>query len=297
LIQFWYAWFSGFSAITAFDQYFITLYNIVFTSFPVLIVGIFDQDVNDKVSIEHPGLYTPGQQSKYFNKKIFLFQIFKATLTSAFIFFIGYGAFQGLNMHPGTGKDASDYQTFATCLETSLVFIVSLQMALDTQYWTAINHFFLWGSIAMFFLFLFMMYSNTLYSILPNTFFFVGAARNSYAVPTLWFTVLLTVAICILPVLGWRYYLQLVNPSLSYQARMGYRDYKTGKEQPPIGLETEFSRNNIERRSNTHMQRTLTRQSQRRQAGQESGGQETGEQMGRLIMDGTVRRSTRRKKN
>ena len=91
----------------------------------------------------------------------------------------------------------------------------------------------------------------------------------------------------------------MVNPSLSYQARMGYRDYKTGKEQPPIGLETEFSRNNIERRSNTHMQRTLTRQSQRRQAaeGVDGNSGETGEQMGRLIMDGTVRRSTRRKKN
>ena len=78
------------------------------------------------------------------------------------------------------GTDASDFQTFTCILETCVIFVVSLQLAMDTNYWTALNHFFLWGSVAMFFLFLFMMYSNTIYSLVPNMMLFVGVARNTY---------------------------------------------------------------------------------------------------------------------
>lgn len=34
---------SLFSLQTVYDQYFITLYNIVYTSLPVLAMGVFDQ--------------------------------------------------------------------------------------------------------------------------------------------------------------------------------------------------------------------------------------------------------------
>lgn len=34
---------SAFSSQTVYDQYFITLYNIVYTSLPVLAMGVFDQ--------------------------------------------------------------------------------------------------------------------------------------------------------------------------------------------------------------------------------------------------------------
>ena len=80
---------------------------------------------------------------------------------------------------------------------------------------------------------------------------------------------------------------------------MGYRDYKNGKEQTPIGLETEFSRNLGPRRSSrdTHMQRTLRESQRRKNTTRFRDVNETGEQMGRLIMDGVVRRSTRRKRN
>lgn len=180
MVQFWYAWWNGFSAQTVYDEFFVTLYNVVFTSMPILVVGIFDQDVNDKVSIERPNLYLPGQKSKFFNKSIFLMSIMKAVITSAIIYFCCFGALQGLNMNGLNGTDASDFQTFTCILETCVIFVVSLQLAMDTNYWTALNHFFLWGSVAMFFLFLFMMYSNTIYSLVPNTMLFVGVARNTY---------------------------------------------------------------------------------------------------------------------
>ncbi|MGH0181798.1 UNVERIFIED_CONTAM: hypothetical protein FKN15_007675 [Acipenser sinensis] len=43
LVHFWFGFFCGFSAQTVYDQWFITLFNIVYTSLPVLAMGLFDQ--------------------------------------------------------------------------------------------------------------------------------------------------------------------------------------------------------------------------------------------------------------
>lgn len=48
------------------------------------------------------------------------------------------------------------------------------QIGLDTGYWTAINHFFIWGSLAIYFAILFAMHSNGLFDMFPNQFRFVG---------------------------------------------------------------------------------------------------------------------------
>lgn len=56
---------------TVFDPMYISVYNLFYTSLPVMAVGIFDQDVNDKNSLLYPKLYAPGLQNMLFNKKEF----------------------------------------------------------------------------------------------------------------------------------------------------------------------------------------------------------------------------------
>lgn len=51
------------------------------------------------------------------------------------------------------------------------------QIGLDTGYWTAINHFFIWGSLAVYFAILFAMHSNGLFDMFPNQFRFVGESQ------------------------------------------------------------------------------------------------------------------------
>ena len=46
LVQLFYAPFCGFTAQTIFDPLYITLYNVVFTSMPVMLVGIMDQELS-----------------------------------------------------------------------------------------------------------------------------------------------------------------------------------------------------------------------------------------------------------
>ncbi|XP_074150567.1 putative phospholipid-transporting ATPase IM isoform X1 [Sminthopsis crassicaudata] len=217
LVHFWFGFFCGFSAQTVYDQWFITLFNIVYTSLPVLAMGIFDQDVNEQNSMDYPNLYGPGQLNLLFNKRKFFICIAHGVYTSFALFFIPYGAFY--NVAGEDGKHIADYQSFAVTIATSLVIVVSVQIALDTSYWTVINHVFIWGSIAVYFSILFTMHSDGIFDIFPNQFPFVGNARHSLTQKNIWLVILLTTVVSVMPVITFRFLKVVLYPTLSDQVR------------------------------------------------------------------------------
>lgn len=79
---------------------YISVYNLFYTSLPVLAIGILDQDVNDKNSILYPRLYTPGLQNLLFNKREFLRSSLMGFFASAVLFLIPYGKVFPINFRP-----------------------------------------------------------------------------------------------------------------------------------------------------------------------------------------------------
>uniref|UniRef100_A0A8C1NLD9 Phospholipid-transporting ATPase n=1 Tax=Cyprinus carpio TaxID=7962 RepID=A0A8C1NLD9_CYPCA len=201
LVHFWYGFLCGFSAQTVYDQWFITLFNIVYTSLPVLAMGLFDQV--SLYSLRFPNLYRPGQLNQLFNKRKFFTCTLQGVCTSFILFFIPYGAF--MTAVRDDGAHISDQQTFAVTIATSLVIVVSVQIGLDTNYWTAVNHFFIWGSLAVYFAILFAMHSDGIFTIFPNQFPFIGTARNSLNQKIVWLVILLTTVVCIMPMVAVRF--------------------------------------------------------------------------------------------
>jgi phospholipid-translocating ATPase len=57
---FWYEVFCDFDMTYLFDYTYILMFNLFFTSVPVAIMGVLDQDVSDKVSLAVPELYRRG---------------------------------------------------------------------------------------------------------------------------------------------------------------------------------------------------------------------------------------------
>nr|XP_033791803.1 phospholipid-transporting ATPase ID-like isoform X2 [Geotrypetes seraphini]XP_033791812.1 phospholipid-transporting ATPase ID-like isoform X2 [Geotrypetes seraphini]XP_033791822.1 phospholipid-transporting ATPase ID-like isoform X2 [Geotrypetes seraphini]XP_033791829.1 phospholipid-transporting ATPase ID-like isoform X2 [Geotrypetes seraphini]XP_033791838.1 phospholipid-transporting ATPase ID-like isoform X2 [Geotrypetes seraphini] len=231
LVHFWYAFFCGFSAQTVYDEWYITLYNLVYTSLPVLGMSLCDQDVDDHWSMEHPLLYEPGQMNRYFNKKEFVKCVIHGIYSSLILFFVPYGA-----MYDAVRDDAkaiSDYQSFALMAQTCLLLVVSIQIGLDTSYWTAINHFFIWGSLAVYFAITFTMYSDGLYLIFTAFFPFIGAARNSLNQPNVWLAIFLTTVLCILPVVGYRFLKAELRPSFTDKVLRKIRETKRRPPPPP----------------------------------------------------------------
>uniref|UniRef100_A0A8D3EET1 Phospholipid-transporting ATPase n=1 Tax=Scophthalmus maximus TaxID=52904 RepID=A0A8D3EET1_SCOMX len=213
MVHFWFGFFCGFSAQTVYDQYFITLYNIVYTSLPVLAMGIFDQDVPDHRSLEYPKLYEPGQLNLLFNKKEFFICIAQGIYTSVVLFFVPYAVLSDASQ--SNGVPLADYQTFAVTTATALVIVVSVQIALDTGFWTVINHVCVWGSLGSYFTIMFALHSQSLFRIFPNQFHFVGSAQSTLLQPVVWLTIALATAICIVPVLAFRFLKLDLKPQLS----------------------------------------------------------------------------------
>ncbi|XP_036931372.1 phospholipid-transporting ATPase ID isoform X1 [Acanthopagrus latus] len=231
MVHFWFGFFCGFSAQTVYDQYFITLYNIVYTSLPVLAMGIFDQDVPDKRSLEYPKLYEPGQLNLLFNKREFFICIAQGIYTSVVLFFVPFAVLSDATQ--STGVPLADYQTFAVTTATALVIVVSVQIALDTGFWTVINHVFVWGSLGSYFTIMFALHSQTLFRIFPNQFHFVGSAQSTLLQPVVWLTIALATAICIVPVLAFRFLKVDLKPQLSDTVR--YTQLVRQKKRKPIG--------------------------------------------------------------
>ncbi|XP_004835485.1 probable phospholipid-transporting ATPase IM isoform X2 [Heterocephalus glaber] len=244
LVHFWFAFFCGFSAQTVYDQWFITLFNIVYTSLPVLAMGIFDQDVSDQNSMDCPQLYEPGQLNLLFNKRKFFICMAHGIYTSLALFFIPYGAFY--NAAGEDGQHVADYQSFAVTMATSLVIVVSVQIALDTSYWTIINHVFIWGSIATYFSILFTMHSNGIFGMFPNQFPFIGNVRHSLTQKCIWLVILLTTVASVMPVVAFRFLKMDLHPTPTDQIR---RWQKAQKKARPVRRRRPQARRSSSRRS------------------------------------------------
>ncbi|XP_051960985.1 phospholipid-transporting ATPase IC [Xyrauchen texanus] len=229
LVHFWFSFFNGFSSQTAYEDWFITLYNVCYSSLPVLLVGLLDQDVNDKLSLRFPKLYLPGQQGALFNYRKFFISLFHGIFTSLMIFFIPYGAF--LQTMGQDGEAPSDYQSFAVVAASSLIITVNLQISLDTSYWTFVNFFAVLGSIAIYFGIMFDMHSAGIHVIFPSTFTFTGAASNALRQPYLWLTIILTVGICLLPVVCIQFLYQTIWPSIADKVQKNRKKYEMEDEQ------------------------------------------------------------------
>ncbi|OQV17784.1 Phospholipid-transporting ATPase ID [Hypsibius exemplaris] len=208
LCHLWYAFFCGFTAQTVYDPWFISFYNLFYTSLPILALGIFDQDVNAKNSIDFPKLYTPGHQNLLFNRQKFFRSMMHGVATSLILFFIAYGAFHY------SVDDLQGIQAFGTGLATILIFTVTLQVALDTSYWTYINFITIIGSVVFYLSLTLFMYSNLFATS------YLGSEKKVYSSPAFWFTLVLTVVILMVPVVAARFFLIDTRPTLSDRVRL-----------------------------------------------------------------------------
>ncbi|CDQ88794.1 unnamed protein product [Oncorhynchus mykiss] len=229
----------------AYEDWFITLYNVMYSSLPVLLVGLLDQDVNDKLSRKFPKLYLPGQQGALFNYKNFFISLFHGIFTSLVIFFIPYGAF--LQTMGQNGEAPSDYQSLAVVMASSLIFTVNMQISLETSYWTFVNCFAVLCSIAIYFGIMFDIHSAGIHVIFPSTFTFTGVASNALRQPYLWLTIILTVGITLLPVICIQFLYKTIWPSVGDNVQRNRKKYEMEEEEEEKS--TPFQRGRRSRRS------------------------------------------------
>ncbi|KAL3831113.1 hypothetical protein ACJIZ3_019915 [Penstemon smallii] len=149
---FLYEAFASFSGQVAYNDWFLSLYNVFFTSLPVIAMGVLDQDVSARFCLKFPLLYQEGVQNVLFSWRRITGWMLNGVSTAIIIFFFCTRALC-LQAFKEDGKIA-EYQILGATMYTCVVWAVNCQMALAINYFTLIQHIVIWGGIALWYLFL-----------------------------------------------------------------------------------------------------------------------------------------------
>ncbi|XP_020226661.1 phospholipid-transporting ATPase 1 isoform X1 [Cajanus cajan] len=138
LVLFWYVLFTAFTLTTAINEWSTTLYSIIYSSLPTIIVGILDKDLGRRTLLKYPQLYGAGQRHEAYNKKLFVWTMLDTLWQSLVIFWAPLFAYWSSTVDVAS---IGDLWTFG------VVILVNLHLAMDVIRWYWLTHVVIWGSI------------------------------------------------------------------------------------------------------------------------------------------------------
>lgn len=185
----WFQIYCGFSAMLFYDYTFVSLYNLMLTAVPVLVLGATDQDLVAPYVLRYPGVYKLGIHQKRYNQYRFVVYMLDGVWQSLVVFWFWRGVY-GVNMLSTSGIDASLLE-FSTSVAITNVVIASLYVGFHTYHWTWIMHFAVWGSIT-FLVLLILIYG----AFTASPIYHVGLQLFSQG--SFWFMVVLSVIAALL---------------------------------------------------------------------------------------------------
>jgi len=97
---------------------------------------------------------------------------------------------------------------------------LNFKCGLDTSYWTGFNHFCIWGTLIIHFIFHFVLYSEYIYKIFGQGWYYIGTAEAVCSSAIFWFTVLITSAVLLLPIIAYRFVKLDMKPTLTDKVRI-----------------------------------------------------------------------------
>uniref|UniRef100_A0A8C3AUS6 Phospholipid-transporting ATPase n=1 Tax=Cyclopterus lumpus TaxID=8103 RepID=A0A8C3AUS6_CYCLU len=195
LPQFLYQFFCGYSQQPLYDAAYLTMYNICFTSMPILAYSLLEQHICIEVLLDNAALYRDIAKNGMLRWRPFLYW----TLLGVFhglLFFFGVRFLFSNPALQDNGQVFGNW-SYGTIVFTVLVFTVTLKLALDTRHWTWINHFVIWGSL-LFYVFFSFFWGGIIWPFLKQQrLYFVFA--NMLSSVSAWLVIILLILLSLLP--------------------------------------------------------------------------------------------------
>ncbi|VVA94514.1 unnamed protein product [Arabis nemorensis] len=157
---FLYEAYTSFSSTPAYNDWFLSLYNVFFSSLPVIALGVFDQDVSARFCLKFPLLYQEGVQNVLFSWRRILGWMFNGFYSAIIVFYLCKSSLESQAFNH-EGKTVGR-EILGGTMYTCIVWVVNLQIALAISYFTLIQHIVIWGSIIVWYFFI------TVYGELPT---------------------------------------------------------------------------------------------------------------------------------
>ncbi|CAO3633882.1 unnamed protein product [Cunninghamella blakesleeana] len=202
-VLFWFQMFCQFTGTMIYDYALVTLYNLIFTSLPIIFLGIWDQDLDAKASLLYPELFRMGLRDDKFKTWRFWLNVLDAIFQSSVAFFFPYMLLIGGAVDPN-GYDQNGLYEIGTIIASYSVIIANLFVAFCLYSYTWLQLFIIAISIASFYLFV------GVYSCFV-TFIFRGQARL-LGTGYYWLMLILTIVACFIPRVCAKHYLHQYHP-------------------------------------------------------------------------------------
>ncbi|KAG0021960.1 hypothetical protein BGZ80_001337 [Entomortierella chlamydospora] len=205
LTIFWYQLFSSFTAEILFDYTFVILYNLAFTSLPIMFMGVFDQDVDAKTSMQFPALYLRGIKQKQFTRAKFWLYVLDALYQSVICFFVPWYLSNTI-FH--NGHSTNDMMALGTTIQACSIVVANLYVGLNMFHWTKMIFAVIFGSTILFFLYTWV-YSNIF--IVSSSFY--GMDQVVFTSGNFWLALPLCIVLTMLPHFVYKFARQYLKPN------------------------------------------------------------------------------------
>ena len=96
LVQAQYQRFTGYTGTSLFESWSLTIFNSVFTSLPVILLGIFEKDLQAETLLAVPELYAFGQEGRGFSFFQYFGWMFMATMGSFVSFYFMWAVYRNV---------------------------------------------------------------------------------------------------------------------------------------------------------------------------------------------------------
>jgi len=194
IIELWFAIYNYWSGQVIYERWTIGMYNLFFTSAPPVALGLFDRTCTAATREEYPSLYHSTQKSEFFNHREFWKWIANAIFHSVLLFWLPMLAMK-FGVSWDTGK-SDGYLVLGNTVYTLVVVTTCFKAGIEMDAWTWFSHGSIWGSIALWFLFLLV------YSHVWPTFSLAANMRGIFFIlldsPVFWFSLILIPTITLL---------------------------------------------------------------------------------------------------
>ncbi|XP_043724477.1 phospholipid-transporting ATPase 3-like isoform X1 [Telopea speciosissima] len=153
LTQFWFTFQAGFSGQRFYDDWFQSLFNVIFTALPVIILGLFDKDVSASLSKKYPELYKEGIRNAFFKWRVVgVWAFFSVYQSLIFYYFVTASSRNG---HNWSGRIFGLWDV-STMAFTCVVVTVNVRLLMACNSITRWHYISIGGSILAWFVFIFI---------------------------------------------------------------------------------------------------------------------------------------------
>ena len=191
IIHFFFGFLNDFSGQTIIDDWFITLYNLLFTSLPLGARGILDVGLREEdgkfINLILPILYQENRDKPVFSIINFLLGLIKGVVHALinYLFCVWI-----LNYEINDKGSQSNLWLISVVLYTNILLIVTVDLMLFTKYHTWIN-FVIIGVTSVFIYVMFLL----VVQVAP-IFNSVATMKEAFASSKTWLTILVVVVLC-----------------------------------------------------------------------------------------------------